>query len=213
MDIAVLEAVQREGTGSRDSRRIRRAGGVPAVLYGHGQEVAPLVVNEEALRHVIEHERQTVDLKLGAETQRALIKDVQFDVWGRELLHVDFARVSKDERVVVTVPIEFHGTPNDVQNGAMLEHPAVAVDVECRVDQIPEHIRVNVGEMMIGDAIHVEDINLPAGVTAQSEPRSIVAILHAPRAEEEEEVEEVEAAEGEPEVIGRAAKEESEEDK
>ena len=211
MDIAVIETARRKGTGSRDARRVRREGGVPAVLYGHGEDVESLVVDEEALRDVIEHEQQTVDLNLGDKTQRALIKAVQYDVWGREFLHVDFARVSKDERVVVSVPVEFRGAPAAVQGGAMLEHPLVAVDVECRVDRIPERLRVDVGGMEIGDAIHVKDMEFPDGVAAQSDPMAIVAILHPPReVEEEEEVEEA-PVEGEPEVIGRGAKDESEE--
>ena len=209
MDISVLDAERREESGTRVSRRLRRAGMAPAVLYGHGLEVVSLAVSEEAIREIIERDQRSLDLRVGGDAQRALIKDVQWDTWGREILHIDFVRVSKDERVKVSVALDFHGTPNAVSSGAMMEHPLIAVDIECRVDEIPERIRVDVGEMEVGDVIHVSDLALPQGATCVTTASSIAAVLHPPReAAAEEEAEEAEPAEGEPEVIGRAAKEE-----
>jgi len=211
MDMTVLQADRRADSGSRRARRLRRGGRVPAVLYGHGEDVAPLSIEEEALRAVVESESHAVDLEVDGQALRAIIKEVQFDTWGREILHVDFVRVLKGERVVVSVNLLFHGAPKEVETGAMLEHPVTSIDAECEADQIPGHIRVEVGGMVIGDMIYIGDIALPEGLVCKSEPRGVAAVLHAPQAEEEEVEEEEVAASAEPELIGREEKEDSEE--
>jgi len=208
MDISVLEVERREAVGSSNSRRLRRAGRVPAVLYGHGEEVVSLALDEEAARTAVEGSGQIVTLRLDGEEQRALIKDSQYDVFALALLHVDFARVALDERVSVSVALELHGTPKEVAGGAMLEQPLNSLDVECRADSIPQNILVEVGHLEIGAMIHVGDVELPAGVTAVTDEKAVIAVLHPPRAEEEPEEEApAESESAEPELIGREDKE------
>ena len=212
MDISVLDVRRRETLGSSASRRLRREGMVPAVLYGHREEVISLTVAEEDARGAIEAGHRMVSLKLEGAEQRALIRDVQYDTFGLAVLHMDFTRVAVDERVAVVVALEMHGAPKDVANGAVLEQPMAEIEVECRADSIPSVVRVEVGHLEIGKMVHVADVALPEGVKSLVDPQGVVAVLHPPKAEEEEEEAAPEEAESaEPEVIGRDEKAEGEE--
>ena len=213
MDIQTLKAKRRPTTGSADARRIRRSGKVPGVLYGHGEEVIPLALTAEAIHELMEIGHHVVALDMDGSRQRALVKEVQFDTWGKRILHVDFSRVALDETVTVTVQIVSHGQPKAVLTDGLLEQPLHSLDVECTAGNIPDEIRVEIGEMEIGDTVHVRDLELPGGVKAVADPEAIVFALKEARAEEavEEAAPEAEAAEAEPEVIGRAAKPEDEE--
>lgn len=213
MNISVMEVERRATVGSSSTRRLRAQGRVPAVLYGHSEQVVPLSVDAEALEELLGTESHAVDLKIGDTTERALIKDVQYDTWGDLCQHIDFARVSMDERVTVTVNIETHGTPKEVDSGAVLEHPLMSLEIECRVDNIPNHLVAEVGGMEIGDTIEAGDIPLPEGVTLVTDAQSVVAVLRPPMEVEEEAEEAVEEAEAaEPELISRAKEEEGEEE-
>lgn len=208
MDIAVLSAERRTELGSAASRRLRGTGRLPAVLYGHGEEVVSLTVSEEEARDVLDREQHMVTLQVEGADQRALVREVQYDAFGIELLHMDFTRVALDEMVTVSVRVELHGTPKGALEGGVIEQPLAALDIQCRADAIPENFRVEVGELDINDMIHVGDIELPAGVGTSVDPQSVVAVVHPPRhAEEEEEEAPAEAGTEEPELIGRAAKE------
>ncbi|HRU06054.1 MAG TPA: 50S ribosomal protein L25 [Candidatus Brocadiia bacterium] len=213
MDLMVLKAEARKETGSRAARRLRAQGKAPAVLYGHGEEVALLTLEEEALKEVISREAHAVMLEIGGQQQRALIRDVQHDTWGQRLLHADFTRVAKGDRVVVAVKVELHGVPKAVATGAMLEQPLMNVNLDCDADAIPGHLVVEVEGMEIGQMIHASDLRLPEGVTLKTDPHAVVAVLLAPKAEEAAPVAaaEGEAAAAEPELIRKEKEEEDEE--
>ncbi len=201
----------RQDHGSRAARKLRRQGHVPAVVYGHGEGTASITVNGDALSNAIRHGARVVDLKTGNDLQKALIREVQWDHLGKELLHVDFSRVSKDERVVVPVPLHLRGQAPGVNAGGLLDQPLHTLEVECLAIAVPDHIRVNVGELQIGGVIHVRDLVLPEGVKAMGDPDAIVVHVKAPEAEAAA----APAAAGEqaePEIIGRrvAAEEEAE---
>ena len=211
MELRALKADPRQSTGSAAARRLRREGKVPSVLYGHGEEVVALSVSAEDMRRVLETGHHLVTLDLGGREESALVKEVQFDTWEREILHVDFGRVALHETVTVSVEVVSHGTPKSVLAGGVLEQPLHSVELECRADAIPDQIRVEVGEMETGDMIHVRDLPLPDGVKAMTEPEAIVFVVHEARiVEEAPEAAPAEAAAAEPEVIGRAAKPEEE---
>lgn len=212
MNIRVLEAERRKQVGSSSARRLRAQGRVPGVLYGHGEEVVPLSLDGEALEELLHTEMQAVDLQVDGKADRALIKEVQYDTWGDACQHIDFARVSMDETVTVTVNVETHGTPGEVEGGAVLEHPLMSLEVECRVDSIPNHLTVEVSEMTIGDTIEAGAVPLPDGVSLVTDPQAVVAVLRPPmEIEEEEEEAELEAEGAEPELISRGKEEEGEE--
>jgi large subunit ribosomal protein L25 len=200
----------RQPKGSGEARRLRRKGLVPAVIYGHKEATLSLSLPQAELVHAIRHGVRVVDLRAGGKEEKALIKEVQWDHLGKELLHVDFARVSVDERITVSVPIELRGTAPGVNAGGSLDQPIHELSIECLAISIPESIRVNIHELQIGGTIHVRDIVLPPGVKAMTDPDAIVVHVKEPMAAPEAApvVEGVEQAE--PEVIGRPKAEEEE---
>ena len=210
-DATVLVTQPRNSRGTREARRLRKQGLIPAVVYGHGEATISVALPGEDLAKIIRHGTHIVDLQTDGNVQKALIRDVQWDHLGRDLLHVDFARVGADERVVVTVPIEIRGVAPGIAAGGVLDQPMHSLSVECPVVAIPEHIRVNVGELQLGEAIHVRDLQVPENVKAMADPDAIVVHVTAKQVEEEPAPAAPVAAEAaEPEVIGRKAAEEEE---
>jgi large subunit ribosomal protein L25 len=207
-----METQPRDGRGTRAARRLRKQGLVPAVVYGHKEATLSVALATDVLYKVIRHGVRVVDLKAGGKVEKALIRDVQWDHLGKELLHVDFARVAADERIVLTVPVEIRGTAPGVTAGGLLDQPLHSLSIECLAVSVPETIRVNISELQIGGVLHVSDLVLPPGVKAMAEPDAVVVQVKAPVVEAEA-APAAPAAEGaEPEVIGRqkAAEEEGE---
>jgi large subunit ribosomal protein L25 len=197
----VLVAQKREGSGTRLARRMRSQGRVPAVIYGHGEGTASVSVAADDLVAVIRHGGRVVDLQTDGAVQKALIREVQWDHLGKEVLHVDFARVAADERIHVTVPLEIRGIAPGVTAGGVLDQPIHTLTVECLAVSVPESIRVNVNELQQGGAIHVRDLHLPHDVKVLADPDAIVVHITAPQVEPEAAAPAAEVAE--PEVIGR----------
>ena len=208
-----LTVQARQSSGTQEARRLRRKGMLPAVIYGHKEATVSVVLPREDFEKALRHGARLVELKGGAKDEQALIQDVQWDHLGKDVLHVDFRRVSKDERVVVPVPLHVRGIAPGVTAGGVLDQPLHVLEVECLVTAVPESIRVTVGELQIEGAIHVRDLKLPEGVKAMGDPDAIVVQVKAPQAEAAAPA--VPGAEqAEPEVIGRkAAAEEGEEEK
>ena len=208
MKIEEIKADPRTTSGSASSRQLRAKGKVPGILYGHGQEVVMLSLPGDALRRALESGHRLVSLRLGDRQEGALVKEVQYDTWGQEILHVDFGRVALDETVNVEVEVVSHGTPKGQLSGGVLEQPLRRVKVACKADSIPDQIRVEVEPMDLNDKIQVKDLIVPEGVKITEDPDSIVFIVKETR--EEEVVAAAPAAEAgaaEPEVIKRAVKE------
>jgi large subunit ribosomal protein L25 len=204
-----LKGQKRQGRGTRIACRLRAGGRVPAVLYGHKQDTVALTVSAEDLMHAIRHGHRFVDLKIDGQGESALVADVQWDHLGKDVLHVDFKRVSRDERVKVTVPLELRGIAPGVSGGGVLEQPLHTLHVECLATAMPEHVRVAINELQIGGVIHVRDLHLPEGVTVLDDPEAIVVQVKAPVAQPEAAAAPA-AGTAEPEVIGRKAAEEGE---
>ena len=201
----LLPTTKREGRGSRAAAKLRKAGQLPAVLYGHKEETVALAVSAEAMENVIRHKARVVDLQTDGATQKALIREVQWDHLGKDVLHIDFERVSADERIHVSVPIELRGIAPGVTGGGVLDQPIHALAIECPAISVPDSIRVNIAELQIGAAIHVRELHLPEGVTTDVDPDSIVVHVVMKQAEPEPTAAAPGAAE--PEVIGRKAEE------
>ena len=144
--------------------------------------------------------------------EKALIRDLQWDPLGHDILHVDFARVAADERITVDVRLELKGTAPGVTAGGNLDQPLHNLEVECLAIAIPESIRVNVSELQIDSVLKVRDLVLPPGVTTKIDPDTVVVIVHPPIVEEEAAPAAAEAEQAEPEVIGRKVAEEAEEE-
>jgi large subunit ribosomal protein L25 len=184
---------------------------IPAVLYGHKEETLSITLPAEDLVKAIRHGIRVVDIKAGGKEGKAFIREVQWDHLGKEILHVDFTRVSLDERIVVTVPLELRGTAPGVTAGGLLDQPIHTLSVECLAISIPESIRVNIGELQLDGSIYVRDLVLPEGVKAMSDPDAIVVHVTVPAAEPEAAAAPPAEGAAEPEVIGRQKAEETEE--
>jgi large subunit ribosomal protein L25 len=198
----VLKATARTESGTRKTRAMRKEGFIPAVLYGHGEGTVSLALNARELKLALRHGEKLIDVDLDGEHQNVLIKALQWDTWGKEVLHVDLTRVNLDELVTVTVKITLLGTPAGVDDGGSLQQPMASVEIECRVDQIPEEIRLQVNDLKIDDSIHVSDLELPEGAKLLSDPNALVCgVVTIAEEVEAEEGEEGEESAG-PEVIG-----------
>jgi large subunit ribosomal protein L25 len=207
----VLTITPRKERGSRAAIKLRAKGELPAVLYGHKEETVSLTISAEALANVIRHRARVVDLEgKGMPTQKALIREVQWDHLGKDVLHVDFERVSADERIRVSVPLELRGTAPGVTGGGVLDQPLHELPIECPAISVPESIRVNIGELQLGAAIHVRELHLPEGVTTSADPDAIVVHVTLKQVEAEP-VAAPAPGTAEPEVIGRKVAEEGEE--
>jgi large subunit ribosomal protein L25 len=198
-----LEVVTRSATGTRESRRLRRQGLVPAILYGHGEKCVDLAAKREALELVIRHGSRVVDLT-GAVKESALIRELQWDTFGLEPIHVDLLRVSKTDRVKVKVPVDLRGEAPGHRAGGTINIVLHEVEIECTPDQIPDKIHAQIGGLEVGGVIKVHDLELPAGAVAVTDgDEPVVACTMAGI-----KVEEAAAAPAEPEVIGRKAADE-----
>jgi large subunit ribosomal protein L25 len=200
----------RKDRGSRKARQLRKRGQLPAVLYGHKEETLSLSLSNDEFTKALRHGARVVDLKTDGKTEKALIREVQWDHLGHDILHVDFARVSADERIVIEVRLELRGIAPGVTAGGVLDQPLHTIEVECPAMNTPESIRVTLSELQLGQSIHVRDLKLPEGVVAKTDPDAIVVHVTLPEVEVAATPEAV-AASAEPEVIGRVKPAEGEE--
>jgi large subunit ribosomal protein L25 len=198
-----IAAEPRPGLGSRANKRLRDTGKVPGVVYGHKEAVVPVTLPKKELVGHLNKGAHVFDLSLDGKSEKVLVKEVQYDHLGIEVIHVDFARVSLDEKVEVTVPLELKGTPKGEDDGGVLQQIVSELEIECLVTDIPSVIVHNVTEMKLDDVLHIKELKLPPGVKALQDEDLVVAQLKAI----EEEAATPAAAEGaaEPEVIGRKA--------
>jgi large subunit ribosomal protein L25 len=173
-DTELLVAEHREGSGTRMARRLRRQGLIPAVLYGHKTENVPLTLRADQVHTALRHGARLVDVKHAGETEKVLVREVQWDTFGKEVLHVDLTRVSAGERITVEVPIELRGTAPGVKEGGRLAQNLHALEIECLATAIPDSLRVNVNDLHLNQTIHVSDLDLPAGVVAKNNPETVV---------------------------------------
>src|SRR5271154_657319 len=144
---AQVTAQPRNELGSRANKRLRDAGFVPGVIYGHKEAVVPVTLPKRELVGHLNHGAHLFDVTVEGKSEKVLVKEVQYDHLGMEVLHVDFARVSLDEKVKVSVPVELKGIPKGAAEGGVLHQVISAVDVECLVTEIPDVIRHNIVEM------------------------------------------------------------------
>jgi large subunit ribosomal protein L25 len=206
-DAEVLTVQKREGRGSRIAAKLRKSGRIPAVVYGHKEETLSVALSGDEVNAVLRHKVQIVDLKMDGGVQKAQIRDVQWDHLGKEVLHVDLKRVSLDERIEISVPLELRGIAPGVTGGGVLDQPIHSLRIECLAVSVPESIRVNISELQQGAAIHVRDLQLPPDVKALDDPDAIVVHVTVPQAEPEAAAAPA-AEQAEPEIIGRKAAEE-----
>ena len=202
---ANVTAKPRSELGSRANKRLRDAGFIPGVIYGHKEAVVPVTLPKKEVVGHLAHGAHLFDLSLDGKSEKVLVKEVQYDHLGMEVLHVDFARVSLDEKVELTVPLELKGTPKGEADGAVLQQFIAELEIECLVTDIPHAIVHNVTEMEKDSELHIRDLKLPPGVRVMQDEDLLVAAVR--EVQEEVPAEAAEAATAEPEVIGRKPEE------
>jgi large subunit ribosomal protein L25 len=213
-ETATLPAVRRTHLGTKYTRRLRAKGQIPAIVYGHGEDPVAVAMDAHEIDKALTHHCRVLALHLDGATSQCLIKSVQYDHLDTTPIHLDLVRVNLDERVQVTVPIELRGTPKGAAEGGVVTQLLNSIDVECVVTAIPEDFRPSIAHLGLDEFLLVKDLEFPAGMTPLANPDEKIATCRLPvETVEEAAGEEVEAAEGgaEPEVIGRAKEEESEE--
>jgi large subunit ribosomal protein L25 len=204
-----LEAQVRTSSGSKEAARLRKQGRVPGIVYGRQKEPVAISLDGHDLVEGLHHGHRLIDLQVGSDTEKTLIKDVQYDHLGKALIHVDLMRVSVTDTVKVAVPVELKGVAKGAQEGGIVEAHADHIEVECLVTAIPKGLTVSIKDMGVGQAIHAGDVTLPEGVKLASSPELLIATCHvvAEVKTTEEVEEEIPAA---PEVIREAKKTEEE---
>ncbi len=202
MDEIKLIAQERSDYGRKASRTFRKEGLLPANIYGLGKENLTVTVNTKEFTRIFMAGHRIFTLEVGDGKEQSVVKEVQYDNLGSEVIHVDFTRIDITQKITLDVGVELIGT---VASG-MLQFPMKEVKVESLPAGFPASISINVIELKIGDVIRIEDLEVPDGCVFVDDPDALVLQVVAPIEEvEEEAVEEVgEEADGaEPEVIGK----------
>jgi len=189
-----LVAEFRETQGKGASRRLRHDGKVPAILYGGHSEARALTLSHQKLLIMLDNERfysTILSLKVGDQTQAAILKDVQRHPFKNAIVHVDFQRVEDNQKIRISIPLHFVGaavSPGVKSQGGIVSHMRNEVDVSCLPKDLPEFIEVDLSGLSLNESIHLSQLKIPPGVdlpTLAKEDPAVVAI-HSPRAEEPE---------------------------
>jgi large subunit ribosomal protein L25 len=189
-----LVAEFRQDQGKGASRRLRRDGKVPAILYGGHLDARALSVSHQKLIIMLENERfysTILNLKVGEETQTAILKDVQRHPYKNAVLHIDFQRVSDNEKIRISIPLHFKGeavSPGVKTQGGIVSHLRTQVEISCLPKDLPEFIEVDMSGLGLNESIHLSELKLPEGVQLLdlAKEDSAVVAIHSPRAEEVE---------------------------
>jgi len=219
MDMRDLSIQTRDGIGKGAAKRLRRAGRVPAILYGGASPVNIAVAPRDILRLIHGHEGSTQLLKVSfgesSEPRMAIIRDLQFDPVSEDLIHVDLQEVAMDRPIQVSVAIHHVGDAIGVrENQGILEMILREVQVSCLPGNIPGVLEADVSGLHINDVLTVRDLKVPEGVRVLTDPGQAVVTVAPPAVEEAAAAAAVATAAAEPEVLSeRKPKEEAEGDK
>jgi large subunit ribosomal protein L25 len=169
-----LTAEARAGKGTGASRRLRRLGKIPAVLYGAGKDPLMLEIEHDPVAHHIKNEAfftSILTIKVGAETDQAILRDIQMHPYKPRIQHMDLQRISATEKLHISVPLHFLGgdiAPGVKQQGGVVSHLLTEVDVSCLPHQLPEYLEVDLSALSLGQSVHLSNIKLSEGVTITS---------------------------------------------
>src|SRR5687768_10783044 len=203
--MAILNAKVRSEGGKGVARKLRKAGQIPAVAYGHGQESRALTVNAhelELLLATINPDNTIIDLRIeGSKPAMALIREVQHHPSRPYIQHLDLFQVKAGEKIHVEVPVRLHGTPVGVRDmGGVLQEAMHDLTVECFPQDIPAAIDIEVGNLELGQSIHVSDITIDK-VTILNDAELVICTVTTPSTADLPETVVAEDADAEPEVI------------
>jgi large subunit ribosomal protein L25 len=191
-----LNAESRSDVGKGASRRLRRAGKVPAIVYGAGAGATALAIDHDQLRNQSAKEAffsHILTLNIGSGVEKVVVKDMQRHPFHPAIMHVDFLRISEDEELTMRVPLHFANTekcPGVKQGGGVVSHIITELEISCLPRHLPEYIEVDLIELELGDTVHLSDLKLPEGVSIYAlrhggDDSQPVVSVHLPRVEEE----------------------------
>ena len=199
----ILSAEIRQGTGSRAAEKVRKQGRIPAIVYGHKKEPVAISLDAHDFVEELHHGRRLMDVQLGKKPQKVIVKEVQYDHLGKNVIHADLMRVDVTETVTVAVPIELKGTAKGTEHSGVVEQHSNRLEVQCKVTDIPDSVVISVKDLDVGGTLHARDITLPPEVRLVSDPEMLIVgctLVAAAKTTEEVEAEAPVA----PEVIGEA---------
>jgi large subunit ribosomal protein L25 len=184
---ASLNAAARSDIGTGNARKLRQAGSVPAVIYGHGRAPQNLSLNTRELDRLlstISVSSTVIDLSIDGKSSRTLIREIQRHPVKRSIVHVDFQELVAGEKITVSIPLRFVGTADGVRNsGGILEETMHQVHLRLDPASIPDHIDVDVTPLTVGHSFHIRDLKVPEGVTVLDDPGATVCVCTAPKTE------------------------------
>jgi large subunit ribosomal protein L25 len=197
----VLKAEVREHTGRKAVQKMRRQGEIPAIVYGHKQEPVAVALDAHDFVEGLHHGHRLMDIQIGKKKEKIIVKELQYDHLGKNVIHADLMRVDITESIRVTVPLELKGTAAGTHEGGIVEAHVDHLEIECKATDIPEKIVVSVKDMHVGSALHAGEVELPSGVKLVTSAEMLLVTCHTVAAAKttEQVEEEVPAA---PEVIG-----------
>lgn len=210
-----VNAVSRSVQGTGASRRLRRSGKLPGILYGANQDAQVIELDHSAIMLQLRHEAfhaSILTMNIDGTKQNVLLRDVQMHPWKRQVLHIDFQRVDAKQKIHMRVPLHFINAelaPGVKLGGGIVNHVISELEVSCLPADLPEFVEVDVAELELGDSVHLSELKLPSGVESVQLGRgddAVVATVQVPRAAIEPQGEEVPGEEGaEAAVAGEAA--------
>ncbi|HSH30350.1 MAG TPA: 50S ribosomal protein L25/general stress protein Ctc [Thiohalobacter sp.] len=206
-----LDAELRSDKGKGASRRLRRAGRLPAILYGGNESPMPLTLDHDKVLHSLDYEAfysHILKVRVDGKTHSCVLRDLQRHPYKPTLVHVDLQRVSGEDIIHMLVPLHVIGqeTSPGLKAGGLLTHDMTEVDITCKASDLPEYIQVDISDLNLTETIHLSDLKLPAGAQAtellkgEEHDLPVVTIHTRKGGGEEEEAAEGEAAEGEGEA-------------
>ncbi len=209
-----LEVTERTRIGTRYAKRDREQGLIPAVIYGHKEGAKHVTVDAKAFTQILHDESHLIDIKLDGKSEHTLIKDVQWDTYGINIIHVDLERVDHSETVEVEVELVLIGEPAALKEaGTVLDHPTTMLRVSCRADSIPSHMEHSIADLPLGEPVTVGDITPPAGVKIIMPEEQMICQIQGIKVSAADEEAMEGADDAEPEVIGKAKEADEDEDK
>jgi len=174
----LLKAEIRERTGSKAVQRIRNQGRIPAIVYGHKEQ--PLSISLDAHNFIegLHHGHRLIDVQIGRKKEKMIVKELQYDHLGKNIIHADLKRVDMTEMIKMTVPIELKGVAQGTHEGGIVEEHTDHLEIECKANDIPKTIVVSVKDVHVGTALHASDIQLPNGIKLISSPDILLVTCH-----------------------------------
>jgi large subunit ribosomal protein L25 len=215
MATASFNAAVRKDSGKGTARKLRAAGEIPAIIYGHKRQPQSLQLNAHLFNRMLEKISYTttvIELSIDGTMARTIIRELQRHPVKRDILHVDFQELVAGEKITVRVPLKFVGTPEGVRvGGGILDEVMRELHITVDPSEIPNHIDVDVNALGVGKSMHVRDLTIPAGVTVLDDEGQTICLVVIPKEEAAPTPDEAAAATpAEPELIRKAKAEDEE---